>query len=218
MWSQKFVRIGLSTGTAFAAIAVFAAWYVYFAISAATGGAYPAGWFFVTPVVHPALPVPALWEVARSFSGPRGLAPDLSALGVIVYPACWFYRIHRRRSYSIPATWQLVAATYITSCVIVGIVLCLFTAGLAVRDFIPEAVRRVWEDLASGQPTLNWQAIGAFFLIFVLPILGSASFMLLGGAMMLIPFIFVGPALAFLHRWLLLAAFSPPQPSGAASP
>lgn len=218
MWSQKFVWVGLSTGTAFAAIAVFAAWYVFFAITAATGGTN-LGWIWGQTLVHPSLPMPALSEVVRAFFGARALAPDLSVLGVIVYPACWFYRIQRRRKYSIPATLELVAATYITSCVVVGIVFCLFTAGLAVRDVIPEAVRRVWEAMASTEPTLNWHGVvRLIFLLFVLPIVGSASFMLFGGAIMLVPFIFVGPAVAFLHRWLLLAAFSPAQPSGAASP
>jgi hypothetical protein len=210
MWSQKFVWVGLSAGTAFGAIAVFAAWYVYFAITAATGGAYPLGGL-LTLFTHPRLPMPTLLEVARAFSGARALAPDLSGVAVIVYPACWFYWIQRGRNYSTPTTWTLVAATYITSCVVVGVVVCLVTAGLSATTFIPEAVRRVRE------LTLNWQAIGSlFFLIFVLPILGGAMFTLIGGAIMLIPFLLIGPAVAFLHRWLLLLAFSP-QPSDAAS-
>jgi len=97
-------------------------------------------------------------EVLRAFSGERALAPDLSGLGVIVYSACWFYRI----------------------------------------DFILEIVRRVWEYLASAESTLNWQAIGSLlFLLFVLPILGGAMFSLIGGATMFIPFIFIGPSVAF---------------------
>lgn len=218
MWSPKFVWVGLSTGTAFGAIAVFAAWYVYFGVTAATGEAYPLGWL-LTPFTHPRLPVPTLSEVARAFSGARALAPDLSGVAVIVYPACWFYWIQRRRDYSIPTTWALVAATYITSCVVVGVVVCLVTAGLSATTFIPEAVRRVREALASAELTLNCEAIGSlFFLIFVLPILGGAMFTLIGGAIMLIPFLLIGPAVAFLHRRLMLLAFSPPEASDAASP
>jgi hypothetical protein len=225
MWQQKFVWVGLSTGMALAAIAVFAVWYVYFAITAVTGGVYPLGWL-LTLFTHPALTPPDLREVALAFSGPRALGPDLSGVAVIVYPACWFYRIQRGRNYSIPTTCALVVATYISSCCVVGIVVCLVVTGLSVTSFIPEAVRRVWGALASAELTLNWQAIASlFFLIFALPILGGAMFTFIGGAMMLIPFIVVGPAVAFLHRWLLLVAFStsgvsslPPRPPDAASP
>lgn len=76
MWSQRFAWAGLSSGTAFAAIAVFTTWYVLFAIAPPLG-----------KVHRPGLPMPALSEVGRSFLGASALVPDLSGVGVSIQRA-----------------------------------------------------------------------------------------------------------------------------------
>jgi hypothetical protein len=160
MWSRPFLWTGLVSGFAVAALALGALW---LALYLGTNGKDP-GWTFAN-VVKFALP------------------------GLIVYPACWYAVVFRRRDYALSRTMWLVLVTFGVVCIVVGAF--LVAGGLYVAVDTLLTAPHPWKAL--------WFAAAAPF--------AYAFLTAFGAALLIIPYAIIATPMALLHRWLLLRAF-----------
>lgn len=117
-----------------------------------------------------------------------GLGFYLSA-GGLVYPACWYYLIHRCENYSHAQTATLVTYTFLISCVVVSLAFFGWGIWAVLKEIVP-----------SHPQSHSWLGLMVFPIgAMILTIIGSSSF--------LIPYILFVFPIAYLQRYLLLRFF-----------
>ena len=161
MWSRRFLLAGISSSVIAAAIALFGVLLLFY-------------WLFLL-----------YWIWNELLNAPPNFTYNLISpfsVSFLVYPACWYFLIFRRRNYSIAQTSILVSCIYPISCGLIG------------------AIIGVWTIFRYG---LNQQA--PFFdlpiSIFIWTIAGFVLF--------LVPYVLVVVPIAYLQRFLLLRLFRP---------
>jgi hypothetical protein len=179
MRSRQFVAAGLSSATVFAALSAFAIWLLFY--------------FFLIPATGI-----AFLEARVIFEG-----VSCVAVGVPVYPPCWFFMVQRSRNYSSTRTLELICATYGISCLIVATVFCLAMAGVYGGITLVGLFKMIFGSMAA-----NWSALGyGVLLVAATPLI--AIFGVIIGAFIVLPvFIVIAPPIAYLHRGLLLKMFA----------
>ena len=168
MWSRKFLWQGLTTGVLAASLALAGMWLVLFVVARDSD----PGWT-IANVVKFCLP------------------------GMILYPACWYAWIFRRRDYSLRRTMTLVIATFLVGWALVASLLAVGGAYVAVGMA-----------LGAAKPAM------AIPLVVVAP-LAYLMMSVIGAVILFVPFAAVAAPIAFLHRWLLLLIA--PNPGAAPS-
>lgn len=136
MWSRKFVAAGLSSATFFAVLSVFAIWLLSYL------------------VLHPGVKT-GNYEATVIFEFLFS-----AAVGVFVYPACWFFMVQRARDYGLSRTLELICATYGISCLIVAAVFCLAMAATFGAVTFMGFLKMIF-----GSIETNWQALGLGALV-----------------------------------------------------
>ena len=157
MWSRKFLWLGLTTAGLAAALALGGMWLLLFVISRSTD----PDWTILS-LVRFCLP------------------------GLILYPACWYAWIYRRRDYSVGRTITLVIVTFLVVWALVAILLGLSGAYVALK-MVLEAAKPAKVILAVAVAPVVYAKIAA-----------------IGAAILFLPFVVVSAPTAFLHRSILL--------------
>jgi hypothetical protein len=179
MWSRQFVAVGLSSATVLAALSGVAIWLLFYLV--------------LTPAVgvdHP--------EARVIFEGVFCVA-----VGVPVYPACWFFMVQRSRDYSSKRTLELICVTYGISCLIVGVVFCLAMVGVFGAIEFVGLFKMIF-----GSIEANWSALGYGALVLVAIPLVALFGMIIGAFIILPAFVALATPVAYIHRWLLLKMFA----------
>jgi hypothetical protein len=161
MWSRRFLWIGLTSGIAVAALTLAEIWFAVFAVSGSKNPMVS----FANMVVF-ALP------------------------GLIVYSACWYMIIYRRRDYSLHRTMVLVVATFGTVSAVVAAF--MMVGGLYVAISMMLTVAKPW----IVAPAL------------VVAPFAYALMTAIGAVLLIVPYMITATPMALLHRWLLLKIFA----------
>ncbi|KJC34501.1 hypothetical protein [Bradyrhizobium sp. LTSP857] len=103
--------------------------------------------------------------------------------GMIVYPACWYAVIFRRRDYSRHQTLKLIGAAY-------GVVSMIIASSMLVDGLVSMI----------SDPTSKITPL----LILILPL----EIVAVGTVILGIPYAIVATPMALLHRWLLSKCFT----------
>ena len=112
----------------------------------------------------------------------------MTIIGVVIYPACWYVWIYRKRNYSVPQTLFLVAVAYTAVC---AVVLAFLFFGM----FKP-----VLELLAvSASKPMAWLVVLTPFI--------ALFFGLVAAGFIGVAYVAVAVPVAILHRVLLLKLF-----------
>jgi hypothetical protein len=187
MWSQKFAIVGISSAVICAGVSVSAIWLLLYL-------------FLASPL---ALGSPDIFDWSCT-------------VGIFVYPACWFFMIHRVRDYGTQRTFALVWVTYVMSCLAVACLISLATVE-AFGAFLASGFLK----MIVGTLPMNWSSTGlCILLLFTLPFF-SVCWTGIGAVFILPAFIATALPTAYLHRWLLVALFAggsaprPPEVSSA---
>ena len=151
MWSTRLLWTGVISAFAVAALMLAGIFVVLLVVSlAATGGERPGLAIIVV----------------------------LASPGIVVYPACWYAVIFRRRDYSRHQTLKLIGATY-------GVVSMIIASSMLVGVLDT----MIFNALSKITPSD----------IVVLPLMIVA----VGTVILGIPYAIVATPMALLHRWLL---------------
>jgi hypothetical protein len=170
MWSRKFLWQGLTTAVLAATLALGGMWLLFFVVSGSTD----PGWT-IANVVKFCLP------------------------GLILYPACWYAWVYRRRDYSAGRTMTLVIMTFLVVWALVAILMGLTGAYVAIK-MVLEAAKP-----AKAIPVV---AVAPF---------AYAMMTVIGAAILFLPFVVVAAPIAFLHRSILLL-IAPDSGASSAGP
>lgn len=165
MWSRRFLWAGIVSGSAAAALALAGIWLALFIVS---GGGDPG------------------WTPANAVTS--------GVIGVIIYPACWYFLVYRARDYSALQTWCLIGVAYGVTC---GLVIAVLFFGM----FYPAG------QLISQLPLARHEAAGLALMALLAPFL-IGVFALIAGAIIGIAYVAIAAPVAFLHRFALLRVFS----------
>jgi hypothetical protein len=180
MWSRKFVAAGLSSATVFAALSAFAIWLLFYLV--------------LSPAVNAGhMEATGIFEFVFSV-----------AVGVFVYPACWFFMVQRARDYGPKHTLELICVTYGISCLAVAVVFCL-----AMATAFGAVVFMGFLKMIFGSIEANWQSLGYGVLVVAATPLVALFGIGMGALIVLPAFIVIAAPIAYLHRWLLLKMFAP---------
>lgn len=134
--------------------------------------------------------------ISDDFSSTGVRFAGTTAHGILVYPACWFAVVFRKKDYSISRTLILVVITFIVVwCVLIALV---FALGLYVAA----------ATIAESQDVLKALAIVA-----ITPF-ATAFMTLIGAILLVVPYAVIATPAAFLHRWLLMRFFTAPTSTG----
>ena len=106
MWSRRFLLAGISSSVIAAAIALFGVLLLFY-------------WLFLL-----------YWIWNESLNAPPNFTYNLISpfsVSFLVYPACWYFLIFRRRNYSIAQTSIFVSCIYPISCGLIGAIIGVWT-------------------------------------------------------------------------------------------
>jgi hypothetical protein len=136
---------------------------------------------------------------------PLNVTAYSAAVGIVIYPSCWFMMIQRARDYSISRTFSLLRVNFGLSCLVIFAILFLAFFCLGVLSLLTSLI-------GSAKPETATRAVqmllGAPFM--------AATVVAIGAFVAIIPYGAIATPIAFLHRWLLLTVFA--QGGGAATP
>jgi hypothetical protein len=181
MWSRQFLVVGLASSAMFAALTIFVFWSVLFSLG-----------------LHLDLIGGALLNVI-AYS---------AAVGIMVYPSCWFVMIQRARDYSISRTFSLLRVNFGVSCLVVFAVLFLAFFSLGALSLLTSLIGSTKPETPEFATRAVQMLLGAPFM--------AATVVAIGAFVAIIPYGAIATPIAFLHRWLLLTVFA--QGGGAATP
>jgi hypothetical protein len=159
MWSRSFLVTGVVSGAALAWLTLAGIWWTIFIATDGTD---------------------STWTLAN--------ASEAGIIGIILYPACWYALVYRKRNYSVHQTLFLTAMTYLTVCA--AVLMFLF-----IGSFKPAL-----ELLAAsgGKPMSWWLLLSPFLMLFY----GIVFAIFIG-----IAYATVAVPAALIHRYGLLKVF-----------
>jgi hypothetical protein len=114
MWSRMFLWTGLISGASIAYVAWTGIWLALFI---AAGSKDPN------------------WTPANAIK--------FGIVGVVAYPASWYFLVYRVRDYSLTRTWFLVAVTYTAVCTVIA-AFVFFGLFYAAAGMLAEAPTSPW--------------------------------------------------------------------------
>lgn len=165
MWSRRFLLVGILSGAVIAALTL-------------------AG-------IHRALVIATTWIPGW------GVLPAFAyfgVVGILIYPACWYVLVFRKRDTSTARLIYLVAATY-GAC-------CLLLIGALFASMTYQVGHLI--ALSLSVPKVQWLMFLPWILI--TPLLAAVLALLVAG-LVGIPFVAIAGPMALLHRAILLRAF-----------